>query len=210
MKKLFILLFLLTVTTTTYSQSARFGIKGGINFGSTGGLDTFSQFTENLSFDSESRLGYHVGVFGKLEFLGLFVQPEILFTKLNTQFESVTNIDSSLSKIDIPLLFGFEIVGPFNLKLGPSFQYILDNEIEGLDIPTEDIQDPENIFTIGYQLGLGVDIGRLGVDIRYEGSFQENAIISNTLVENSGFVVDARPNQWILSLSYSLRKKKND
>jgi len=210
MKKLFTLLLLLTAITTTYSQSTRFGIKGGINFGSTGGLDTFSEFTENLSLDSESRLGYHVGVFGNLEFLGLFVQPEIVFTKLNTQFESVTNIDSSLSKIDIPLLFGVDIVGPFNLKVGPSFQYIIDNEIEGLNIPTEGIQDPESTFTIGYQLGLGVNIGRLGIDIRYEASFQDNTIISNTVIENSGFVADARPTQWILGLSYSLKKKKDD
>ena len=210
MKKLFTLLLLLTAITTTYSQSARFGIKGGLNFGSTGGLDTFSEFTENLSLDSEDRLGYHVGVFGNLELLGLFLQPEIVFTKLNTQFESVANIDSSLSKIDIPLLFGLNILGPLNLKAGPSFQYIIDNEIGGLNVLTEGIQDPESTFTVGYQLGLGINIGRLGIDIRYEASFQDNTIISATVVEDSGFVADARPTQWILGLSYSLKKKKDD
>jgi len=202
MKKLTILLFLVTATTISFGQSAKLGLKGGLNFGSTGGLSTFSEFTNNV-VDSENRVGFHVGGFAKFKLLGIFIQPELVYTQLNSEFEDATSVDYSLSKIDIPVLLGFDIAGPLNLKAGPSFQLILDNDISGIGIG---IEDPENSFTVGYQLGAGLQLGRLGLDLRYEGAFQENNVLSDTNVQDFGFVVDSRPSQWILSVSYILGK----
>lgn len=203
MKKLIILL-LLTTTTTILSQSAKLGLKGGLNFGSVGDLSLTSEFI-NSTISSENQLGYHIGAYGNLKFLGLFIQPELVYTKVNTEFESDNiNGDYSLSKIDIPVLIGFDIAGPLNIKAGPAFQLIVDNEINGLDIA---IEDPENNFTIGYQIGAGIQLGRLGLDLRYEGAFAENNALSDT---NIGFELDTRPSQWIVSLSYMLGKGDNN
>ena len=68
------------------------------------------------------------------------------------------------------------------------------------------IQDPENTFTVGYQLGVGISLGQLGFDFRYEGSFQDNDAQSVVQVNDdtvAGFTIDSRPSQWILSLSYA-------
>ncbi|MFC4632963.1 outer membrane beta-barrel protein [Dokdonia ponticola] len=202
MKKLMILILLVS-SVSVFGQSAQFGIKGGLNFGSTG---EFSDLTDNASttIDGDNKVGFHVGVYSKFKFLGIFVQPEILYTRLNTEYsEGGATADYNFSKIDIPLLVGIDVVGPLNLKAGPSFQLALNNDLEGAGIDIG-IQDPENSFTIGYQIGAGLQLGRLGVDLRYEGAFSENNAFSEAN-EDFGFVVDSRPSQWILSLSYQLK-----
>lgn len=210
MKNAFVVLLLLS-SSLIVAQAPGFGIKGGLNYGSVGDLEFTSEFAQD-TFSKENKTGYHAGLFYKMNLVGgVFIQPELLYTKLNTEY---TNNDVTLdadplnyefSKIDIPLLIGIDILGPLNVKAGPSFQYILDTGFEDIDI---DFEDPENSFTVGYQLGVGATIGQLGFDVRYEGAFQDNTIVSSADVEEAGFRVDSRPSQWILSLSYSFDKKK--
>lgn len=210
MKNAFVV-FLLLSSSLIVAQAPGFGIKGGLNYGSVGDLEFTSEFAQD-TFSKENKTGYHAGLFYKMNLVGgVFIQPELLYTKLNTEY---TNNDVTIdadplnyefSKIDIPLLIGIDILGPLNVKAGPSFQYILDTGFEDIDI---DFKDPEKSFTIGYQLGVGATLGQLGFDVRYEGAFQDNTIVSSADVEEAGFRVDSRPSQWILSLSYSFDKKK--
>lgn len=204
MKKIMLAMLLLSGLVAS-SQGSGFGIKGGLNYGDIGDLQVSTEFATS-TFSKENKTGYHAGIFYKAEFAGIFIQPEVLYTKLNTEYTGdafVSNASENyeFSKLDIPLLIGFDILGPLNVKAGPSFQYILDSGFEDLDI---DFEDPENSFTVGYQLGIGITIGQLGFDVRYEGAFQENTIVSDTSIQDAGFTVDSRPAQWILSLSYSL------
>lgn len=206
MKKIIIAVLLLS-SITAFSQSTGFGIKGGLNYGATGDLTTFGDFITNFKVNGEDQVGYHLGVFGKFEFSGIFIQPEIAFTKLTTSFDDgnavIDNVDYNLSKIDIPLLVGLEIVGPLNIKAGPSFQYILDNDLDDFDI-----DEPENSLTLGYQIGAGITLGQLGIDLRYEGAFSDNTAIAEGVESNEfGFEIDTRPSQWILSISYAFKKK---
>lgn len=204
MKKLMILILLVS-SASVFGQSAQFGIKGGLNFGSTG---EFSDLTQDLNttIDGDNKVGFHLGVYSQFKFLGIFVQPEILYTRLNTEYgEGGTTADYNFSKLDIPLLLGIDLIGPLSLKAGPSFQLALNNE---LDLEGFNTNDPENSFTIGYQIGAGLQLGRLGVDLRYEGAFSENDTsitgdISGAATEF--FTIDSRPSQWILSLSYQLK-----
>lgn len=206
-----IIVFLLLSSSLIVAQAPGFGIKGGLNYGSVGDLEFTSEFAQD-TFSKENKTGYHAGLFYKMNLVGgVFIQPELLYTKLNTEY---TNNDVTIdadplnyefSKIDIPLLIGIDILGPLNVKAGPSFQYILDTGFEDIDI---DFEDPEKSFTVGYQLGVGATLGQLGFDVRYEGAFQDNTIVSSADVEEAGFRVDSRPSQWILSLSYSFDKKK--
>ena len=56
---------------------------------------------------------------------------------------------------------------------------------------------------MGFQIGLGVNFGKLGADVRYERGFSEN---ESKLIgdEVSSISIDARPSQIIFSLSYKL------
>lgn len=192
-------LFLASITAV--GQSSHFGIKGGLNFGSTGELSGIF----DRPIDADNKVGYHLGAFGHVEFLGLFLQPEVVYTRLNSEYErSGTSADYNLSKLDIPVLLGLDILGPINIKAGPSFQVVLNNELDGAGV---DIEEPENTFTVGYQLGVGVTLGQLGLDLRYEGAFQENETFGDQTLQDAGFVLDSRPSQWILSLSYAFDSK---
>jgi len=192
------ILLLIATSTSAFSQSSGFGIKGGLNYGSTGELSGIL----DRPISGDNKAGFHLGAFGHLELLGIFIQPELVYTRLNTEYAGANGgrgANYNFSKLDIPLLVGLDIIGPLNIKAGPAFQVVLNNELD-TDI---DVEDPENTFTVGYQLGVGVTLGQLGLDLRYEGAFQENDAFSDTNVQDAGFVVDSRPSQWILSLSYT-------
>lgn len=199
MKKLMLIAFLFS-GISVLAQSAEFGLKGGLNYGATGDYETFSDASGDFinSFNGDNKAGFHAGLFAQFEIVGIFLQPELMYTELNTEY---SDFDYKLSKIDVPVLVGLNVLGPLNIKAGPSFQYILKNEIEKASIKIEDV---ENDVTVGYQLGAGIDLGRLGFDVRYEGAFTENTAFGLNETAQETFTIDSRPSQWILSLSYSL------
>lgn len=196
MKKLMFIAFFVCSSAGLIAQEADFGIKGGFNYGATGDLKM-----ENASNDlgdiieGKEKSGYHIGLFSRFEIVGIFLQPELMFTRLNTQYET---FNYKIDKIDAPILLGVNVLGPLNIKAGPSFQYIINNELE--DTPLK-IGDVEKDITVGYQVGAGINLGRLGFDVRYEGAFTENTAFSEEASDN--FSIDSRPSQWILSLSYA-------
>lgn len=198
MKHLIVAAFIL-LNTAAIAQSG-FGIKGGLNYGATGEYENFSEVVGDASTieNGNSRAGYHLGIFGKIGAFGIFIQPELLYTRLNTEYSHFTY---SIDKLDAPVLVGVNLLGPLNIKAGPSFQYILNNNIDG---STLQVTEMDNEITIGYQLGAGINLGRLGFDLRYEGAFGENNAFGNRASDHN-FTIDSRPSQWILSLSYNLR-----
>ncbi len=198
MKKL-ILAALVFCGGTAIAQST-YGIKGGLNYGATGEYENFSQVAGDASSieDGNNKTGYHLGIFGKLEFLGIFLQPELVYTNLNTEYN---NFDYKIDKIDAPILVGINLLGPLHIKAGPSFQYILNNKLENSSFK---ISEVENEITLGYQLGAGINLGRLGFDLRYEGAFKENNAFGDAAADTN-FRIDSRPSQWILGVSYNLK-----
>src|SRR5690606_15609035 len=194
MKKLLMITMLLMAGSAVAQVS--YGIKGGLNFGATGDYETIaSGFEDATTIKGKSKTGYHLGGFANFGLLGIFLQPEIVYTRLNTEYGQM---DYKLDKIDAPVLLGVNILGPLNIKAGPSFQYVLKNDLEGSSLSVNDVEDK---ITLGYQLGAGVGFGRLDFDIRYEGAFKENTAFSDTASQN--FSIDSRPSQWIFSLGYS-------
>jgi len=177
---------------------ASYGVKAGLNYGATGEYENYSQVMGDAStvVDGKEKAGYHLGGFAKFEFLGIFLQPEIVYTSLNTEY---TDFDYQVNKIDAPILLGLNVLGPLNIKAGPSFQYILKNDLENTDLK---ISDVENEITMGYQVGAGLKLGNLGFDARYEGAFKENNAFGDAAIDRN-FKIDSRPSQWILSVSYS-------
>jgi hypothetical protein len=196
--KNFIIAALLLIGNAAMAQSS-FGIKGGLNYGATGEYENYSQVVGDVSTieNGKEKTGYHLGLFGKFEILGFFLQPELIYTKLITEY---SEFDYNVTKIDAPVLIGFNLLGPLNIKAGPSFQYVLKNELEN---SSQSISDVENEITTGYQVGAGVNLGRLGLDLRYEGAFKENNAFGQ-MAADSNFKIDSRPSQWILSLALKL------
>ncbi|AYN68578.1 PorT family protein [Euzebyella marina] len=196
MKKTILTAVLAMASFAAFSQSASgIGIKGGLNYSANG--DYFESIGD-AAREPDRNVGYHLGLYGKIGISRLYFRPELVYTKTKSDYQG-DKFD--ISKLDAPLLVGVKIIGPLHVFAGPAFQYILDTEFDGIGI-----NDIENDFTVGANLGAGLEFGRLGIDIRYERGFNDNeATFINTNITNVGpSRIDARPDQLIVSLSLKI------
>jgi len=120
------LTFLALLSTSLLQAQFEFGVKAGLNYDSLGDVDYTDLAATDLSADSKT--GYHIGAYGKIDLLLFYLRPEIQFTKINSGFD---NKSIGLSKIEAPILLGYKILGPLSVFAGPSFQYILNEDVEG-------------------------------------------------------------------------------
>ena len=197
-KGIFILMLMLS--SITFAQSG-LGVTGGVNYGDNGKL-TYTDVTnagDDVLEGGDRQIGYHLGLFYRKEFNGFFFRPELLYTRTTSSYVyNLENAEYKISKIDVPVLVGLEILGPVHVFAGPSIQYILNNDFEGAKIG-----DVQNEFTIGAQFGAGIQLGGLGLDVRYERGLKENE--ANFLDAQTGLRrIDSRPSQIIFSLSLIL------
>jgi hypothetical protein len=195
MKKSLLMAVFALVSLTAFAQKdSGFGIKGGLNYNANG--DYFDA-AENAYKDPSRNVGYHIGLFGKLG-NRIYVRPELVYTKTKSDYDG----DSfDMSKLDVPVLVGTKIIGPLHVFAGPAFQYILDSEFEGISS-----NEIESDFTVGLHIGAGVNLGKLGIDVRYERGFSANEadFITNNVTELNPNRLDTRPDQLIVSLSVKL------
>ncbi|ARV10650.1 hypothetical protein BTO05_13785 [Winogradskyella sp. PC-19] len=195
MKNLFFTALLVAgFSTSLFAQSGSgFGIKAGLNYGGNG--DYFESAAQNFE-NPDQNVGYHIGVFGKLG-NKLYFRPEIVYTKTKSDYDLG---EFDVQKIDVPLLVGLKVLGPINVFGGPALQYILDT-----DFGNTRIDNIESDFSVGLNFGIGLNLNRLGIDLRYERGFSDNEA---TFIDNNNVIsldrLDTRPEQLILSLSYKL------
>lgn len=191
----FIALFTILVATVSQAQNTNgFGIRGGVNYNANG--DYFQSIDANAQ-SPERNVGYHLGLFGKIG-NKIYLKPEVVYTTTKSDYNNNT---FELQKIDAPVLVGFKILGPLSVFAGPSFQYILDSEFEGIII--KDIKDD---FSVGFNFGVGFNFKKVGVDLRYERGFSKNeaTFINSNIITTPASRLDTRPDQLILSLSLIL------
>ena len=169
-----------------------FGIKGGLNYNANG--DYFESIGDNAEHPDRN-IGFHLGVFGKIG-NQFFFRPELVYTSTKSDYNSDA---FTMKKIDAPLLFGVKVLGPVSVFGGPALQYILDTEFDGISI-----SDVDNDFSVGLNFGIGLNLGKIGIDLRYERGFSDNEA---TFIGNNGINIsrlDTRPDQLIMSLSVAL------
>lgn len=202
-KTLFTVALALTGFASMAQSGSGFGIKAGLNYNQNGDL-RFSDVQnagQDIVSGSDSEVGYHVGFFGKLDLIKFYLRPELVYTQTKSSYDinGSTN-DYDISKLDLPVLFGFKVIGPLHVFAGPAFQYISDNDLDDLNV-----EDVKNDFSVGLNVGVGVNLGSIGLDVRYERGFSDNEaeFIGDTITDLSGRV-DSRPSQLILALSLKL------
>ncbi|KAA2218057.1 outer membrane beta-barrel protein [Maribacter flavus] len=193
-KTLFLTVMLLTGLTAMAQSGSGFGIKGGLNYAGNG---NYFDSTRDAFENPDKNLGYHFGIFGKLGDK-IYVRPELVYTSITSGYDDG---DFKMKKLDAPVLLGLKVIGPLHVFAGPAFQYILDTDFEGVTLG-----DVESDFSVGLNIGAGVNLGKLGIDLRYERGFSENEV--NFINTNGGISIndriDTRPDQLILSLSLKL------
>jgi hypothetical protein len=189
MKKLLLAAFIATSwVTTTMAQEKLFtvGLRAGVNLSQVSGNDlSLSSGGKNFSFkNSDTRAyGFVGGIFMRFG-KGLFIQPEILLSQKGGKFDVFEDgkangktIDLKLTNIDLPVLIGVKLANVLRINAGPVATFRLsDSGNLGDSIKEYQGQNASEIFsnvTLGYHAGLGFDIGKLNIDLRYEGNIND-------------------------------------
>ncbi|GJM32553.1 MAG: hypothetical protein DHS20C18_15540 [Saprospiraceae bacterium] len=180
MKKILLFVFLFGCFGAAQAQF-KLGVRMGINTTDlnpndikildANGLDRF-----NLAL-KQANYGVHGGLVFSFRKNNLMIQPEVLLNSNKVDY-TITDaqgsglVDSIRSEkyqyLDIPVLLGLKL-GPLRLHGGPVGHIYINStsELEGLD----GYLDRFEPFTLGYQLGVGLTIWKLMLDVRYEGNF---------------------------------------
>ncbi|MDQ6477413.1 porin family protein [Dyadobacter sp. LHD-138] len=168
-----------------YDPAFRFGVKAGANLSNINGNDLSlgsGGNAFNFKDNSDRTLGFAGGVFFRFG-KDFYLQPELLLSQKGAKFDfdnSVNDgkVDVRFSNLDVPLLFGVRIAKFFRINAGPMASLRLSdngklgdsfNEVTGSNSKAEF----NNRLAFGYQAGVGVDFGRMSLDVRYEGNFND-------------------------------------
>ena len=209
MKKLVLTILLIGSFSISNAQFLNFGIKGGINGNENGKMRIdFEEFEEKLKSHQEP--GYHFGVFSEIKIPIFYIRPELVYTHTESSYKlkgdspdiSNSEADLSINKIDIPILVGIKILGLGRIFAGPSFQYIISSDLDVDDLKEINSDD----FGTNVQIGVGLELGRIGADIRWEQGLSDLEAEYKSKIDSSNKVrVDTSPQQVIFSVYYKFK-----
>ncbi|OEK06218.1 outer membrane beta-barrel protein [Roseivirga misakiensis] len=152
----------------------------------------------------DAEFGFQYGLFArvKIPVIGLYVQPELLFSQTESTITSSTqDVDLSFNRVDVPIMIGGKI-GPLRINAGPALSFLTSAESDIAGAVT-DIKDNYSSTTIGFQAGVGIDLLKFVIDLKYEGALSEKFGDAITVAGNS-FSTDERGNQIVLGIGFKL------
>ncbi len=183
------------------AQIFELGLRGGVNLHDVTVQDFEDGSNTIQSVESGDRkLGYHAGVYGRIKIATFFVQPELLYTFQNSEIVYTDNggtektLEVDYSRFDVPVIVGAKL-GPLRLGVGPVATFAISKPDDAFSQSLKDA-------TFGYQAGVGLDLGPLSIELRYEGPFGQHA--DSVTIEGETYQADARNNMIMLGLGYSL------
>lgn len=223
MKKILLFTSLLCLPALSFAQGGfQIGIKGGVNlsklsfgnFISTSSTPNGSPsvgvdgqtFRDNLRESLDSKTGTSFGIYARFG-KNLFLQPELLYSTRSGSFDVVRNgqtqsITVQTTSFDVPLLLGIK-GGPIRVVAGPVASFrIDDNQRLGEAVrqyTNGSLNDAWSKAYYGYQLGVGLDIGSFGLDVRHEGNLSDVAQING---DNGQF--NQRFKSWQVTLAFKV------
>lgn len=174
MKKLiFTLVLLCFIAVSSYAQKTPF-----FSVGPKVGTSHSNFLSKDHNFNKEGIQGYQAGAFVRLGIFKTYIQPEAYYNFKSTSIvidnasEGATDFSGHLKfhNIDVPLLLGRKIIDAkiFNLRVfaGPMVSFLLKDENSVKNYNPENYDFNNKIW--GGQAGLGMDIGNITLDIRYQ------------------------------------------
>jgi hypothetical protein len=208
MKKYLVPLFLLIFASQVNAQ-VNFGVRAGLISNDFNFTNLSDQIDDIKSESNE--YGYHVGValrVGKKYLLE--IDPSI--ANYNAEYEInfntpvLDNLKSVKAKqnqyvLDVPVLIGARFAGFLDVMAGPKFTLELSNKISYDSIKDKIGQDYRSA-TVGYQVGAGVKISKLMIDVRYNSTF--SSITDGITIGDNFYNANVQPRSVIGSLTLFL------
>jgi len=211
----FILFFLLTANILV--AQGNLGVNFGLNDDNFGSIENIKTKVDDYSLDLKNSTGFQLGLFTEIDLITFYIRPEInlIFSK-SKNGTAFTNIDNSTSilnesiniaehtykstDIQVPIIFGYKVLGPISLFAGPTFKYNLSNS-SNFDL--EEIKDKYNLSIL---LGTRVKIRSFSVGLRFERGLNNNEllIINANGIDLDNANIDTTTNKLSLNLSYDI------
>lgn len=167
MKKIILSALFLSLNFAGFSQvlpSFQFGVKAGANL---------SKLSTENTFSSDNRAGYYAGLWTRIGAAGIHLQPELYLSGKNTTLKNDSGLENDVkfTSLDVPVLIGTKIgaagVG-LRLNTGPVISFILSDDQSFSDAAGNVFQGDFKGQNFAWQFGAGFDIGKIGLDLRYE------------------------------------------
>ena len=212
MKKLMILFLCISMAQVAVQAQVKFGLKIGVSTPDIKPADVMAldfksggnSFTLKVN---DAYYGFHVGGWVRLKLGAVYLQPEVLFNSAKVQYSlkktSGTALADSLrnerfNNLDVPFMVGFKL-GSFRVNGGPVAHIHLngDSELSKLSDYKANFQSS----TWGYQAGIGLDFGKLGLDLRYEGNF--NNFGNHITFGGNSYEFSKTPSRMTLAAAFS-------
>ena len=217
-----ITLFLSLFFTSTILAQGNLGVNFGINDDNFGAIENIKNRIDNYNLDIKNSTGFQFGVYTEIDLITFYIRPELnlIFSKsknaaalqVNSILDQSINIAEHSFKstdVQVPIIFGYKILGPLSVFAGPSFKYSLSNS------SNFDLEEIKDRYTLSMLLGSRVKFRSLSIGLRYERGLnkKEIFIINANGVELDNANVDLTTNKLSLNLSYDipygLFKRKN-
>ena len=196
MKKTVLALLLLIASVGIAQAQFTLGVKAGVSSSNVDIKDPKNTFQQFKSTDAIT--GYHAGAFMRIKAGGILLQPEAVLSSTGGKVEVTengvtTSEDFKFNRLDVPVLLGLSLFNVARIQAGPLASVLVKGKFQ--DQQLEDYMDR---YDLGWQAGIGFDIGNFTTDVRYERvkrEFTGNA-------QNGSFGVANQ--QVILSLGFKL------
>jgi hypothetical protein len=208
MKRILLISGLLIGSIYFLAAQSQIGVKLGVSSYDLP-TDVLELNSRDLKLSIEgANYGIHFGLYGRIGILGFYLQPEVLFNSNSVQYR-VDDFDQNSTieeirtekyqNIDIPVLVMFA-PSIFRVYAGPVGHYFLYSSSALSTI--EGFKEEFKTLKYGYQAGLGIQIGALMVDARYEGNF--NKYGDHITIDGEPFSFSSTPSRIMISLAFKL------
>ena len=213
--KAFLILFMISSSVTAQIE---FGIKGGLNFNS-GLNETYliealqSQGKPDGDFNIfDKKTGHFFGLYSKIKFGRFYIQPELLYAKINSEYDltytwnllgEIIN-EFSENRIQIPVTVGIGLLqGKLNFFGGPAFNFITDVYFTENN-ENQSIADLYEKSLITLQYGVSVDLGKIGFDFTINRGYGDKEIVfvEKVLAGNKDQIVRTNGMMTMVSAKY--------
>lgn len=165
--------FLFAAVDTQAQDKFEIGLKGGVNLshirGEGGG--SFNSFWQE---DATRTTGFTGGVYARIGD-GFFIQPELLISQKGGNFKDVVGIERKFKQtyLDVPVLVGVRVLNTVRVNAGPVATFLINQDDTFLDQVGITNNDGLRKALFGYQAGVGFDINKIRLDLRYEGNVND-------------------------------------
>jgi hypothetical protein len=212
MKRIFLLAIMIFALNSVDAQLLKYGLRVGAATSSVADSEAlkFSDGADSLLMKMESsHFGFHVGGFARVTVKDFFIQPEVLFntrghnyTLANLSTSQQQILDDRFSTLDIPIIVGYKF-SALRFQAGAVGSMTLTNTNDLVEFFDEqkDLVSTLQGFNWGWQAGLGLDIAKFVIDIKYEGNFQR--VGNNIIIDGNTYDFNGRANRFIVTFGYA-------